>query len=183
MRALQDFQQIRADGYWNPKRPIAQPHQLAVSLIIAHNLFEVGDATKGALGVRLGAGLVRRIQRDAEQRAHVRAGELKALKRLRQRTRAAGGQQKQANEEEAAAELRKEEPTEIEDCKIATGSGDCSPEPPPRRSADFQTAVSRSAEPEGPQTIQPPEICATALRWFARQICFRITPIGNTGRN
>jgi len=45
----------------------------------------------------------------------VRAGELKALKRLRQRIRATGGQQKQADEEETAGELQKEEPREIED--------------------------------------------------------------------
>src|SRR5207237_9258079 len=80
LRRLQGLKEIRADGHGLAGRLVAEAHQFAIGLIIAHGGIEVGNAVEGGGRGGFGGGRVRSIERDSEKSAHVGAGEFVTLK-------------------------------------------------------------------------------------------------------
>ena len=62
LAAAQDQEKVGRDVHRRTAGLLAQPHQLAVDAVIAHDGFEFGDPREGRRAGALGGGSVRRVQ-------------------------------------------------------------------------------------------------------------------------
>ena len=85
LRPLEDIEQFRADGDRFAEGLIAQPQQLAVRLVVAHDVFERVNALEGGTGGGFRGFRVRGIKRDGEERAHRRVPEFEPVQGLLRR--------------------------------------------------------------------------------------------------
>ena len=79
MRFLECIKQFRADWDGLTERLLAEEIEFTVGVVVAHFFFESGDAEERGAGGIVSNGLVRCVEGDREERAHLAAFEAKAL--------------------------------------------------------------------------------------------------------
>ena len=97
--ALEHIEEFRADGHRRAKRLVAEPHQLAVRLVVAQDVFERVDALERGPGSGLGGSGVRRVEGDADQVPIAGWEKREALEWLFGRNRLAGREQQNGGEQ------------------------------------------------------------------------------------